>query len=205
MIISNTHKFILLKPRKVAGTSILYAFSQVCDSSNDIIGKIYNLEGLETPIDNTTTLSNHAYPFEIINRISGQERWDTYQKIVPIRNPWDIAVSAFFWCKKTGEFIGDDFSSFIRSSSAKDFLENNLNYYYFAGQLVPDYVVRYENLEDDIRFILEDLGIKTKVTIPKLKVGIRPEGEYRKYYNEDDIEYIKNIWKRYIEDFEYEF
>jgi hypothetical protein len=205
MIISNTHKFILLKPRKVAGTSILYAFSQVCDSSKDTVGKIYNLEGLESPIDNTQTLSNHAYPFEIIQHVSGQQRWDEYKKIVPVRNPWDIAVSAFFWCKKTGEFVGDDFSSFIRSEVAKDFLENNLNYYYFAGRLVPDYVVRYENLEDDIKSILVKLGIEKQVDIPKLKVGIRPEGEYRKYYNDSDVEYIRNIWQQYIDDFGYEF
>jgi len=205
MIVSNTHKFILLKPRKVAGTSILYTFSQVCDSKNDIIGKIYNLEGLESPSENTTPLSNHAYPFEIINTISGHQKWDEYKKIVPIRNPWDIAVSAFFWCKKTGEFIGDNFSSFIRSSIAKDFLENNLNYYYFAGRLVPDYVIRYENLENDIKTTLSDLNINIDVEIPKLKMGIRPEGEYRKYYNDNDIEYITNIWKQYIEDFGYEF
>jgi hypothetical protein len=205
MIISHKHRFILLKPRKVAGTSILYAFSQICDTQSDIVGKIYNLEGYENPIDNTQILSNHAHPFKIIQHVSGQKVWDEYKKIVPIRNPWDIAVSSFFWCKKTGEWNNDNFSQFIRSNVADDFIKNNLNYYYLAGQLIPDYVVRYENLENDIQTILNNLGVESEVTIPKLKVGIRPEGEYQNYYNDSDVEYIRNVWQQYINDFGYEF
>jgi len=107
MIISHKYKFIFIKPTKVAGTSIEIALAKHC-GKKDIITPItkYNPESDDTkynqPIRNYKELGyyNHMPPGDIKKNVGGKI-WDTYYKFSVVRNPWDQAVSRFFWNKKT--------------------------------------------------------------------------------------------------------
>lgn len=110
MIISHKYKFIFIKPTKVAGTSIEIALAKHC-GKKDIITPItkYNpssdSEKYKQPIKNYEELSfyNHIGPYDIKQKI-GKEVWDNYYKFTVVRNPWDQAVSRFFWNKKGSKF-----------------------------------------------------------------------------------------------------
>ncbi|MFW6285888.1 MAG: hypothetical protein ACOC16_01830 [Nanoarchaeota archaeon] len=104
MIISHKHKFIFVKPTKVAGTSVEINLSKQC-GKNDIITKI---DSFNDRSDSTKykiyhrniseDLSEHLKPQEI-KKIVGNRIWDEYYKIGIVRNPWDQIVSRYFYDK----------------------------------------------------------------------------------------------------------
>lgn len=103
MIISHSKKFIFIKPRKVAGTSVEVALARYC-GPEDVITENISSDDL----DNTTTedfrrndagFFNHMSSLRIRQKIA-PEIWNTYFKITIVRNPWDMVVSRYFWNKK---------------------------------------------------------------------------------------------------------
>ncbi|MCP4295093.1 MAG: sulfotransferase family protein, partial [Proteobacteria bacterium] len=103
MIISHKHKFIFIKPLKVAGTSLEISLARHCDS-NDVITPLTSFS--EKSDESAYTHSarnykkegyfNHITPAEIKNKV-GEKVWNEYFKITVVRNPWDQIVSRYFW------------------------------------------------------------------------------------------------------------
>ena len=109
MIISHNHKFIFVKPRKVAGTTIELKLSHYLkegdyatpiepneehlrpSKNGVIIGKIgqQNKFGLPLKLRDHSSLRK-AY-------LILEKRVQNYFVITACRNPWDRAVSQFFW------------------------------------------------------------------------------------------------------------
>ena len=72
MLVSHDYKFIFIKTKKTAGSSLETFLKPFCE--NGIIGK---------------KLSEKHTSAEAIKDIVGNEVWNNYTKIIPIRNPWD--------------------------------------------------------------------------------------------------------------------
>ncbi len=105
MIISHTHKFIFIKSWKTAGTSIEAALSEYC-SGEDIVTPLgdydFNRSGEGEWIHkslNAGDFKQHDYAQTIKDKLP-PEIWQTYFKFSIARNPWDRAVSFFFWEKR---------------------------------------------------------------------------------------------------------
>ena len=94
MIISHRHKFIFLKPQKVAGTSVEVALAQHC-GEDDIVTPIgaFNPEWDEDryahPGKEWPGYDRHATLKGVRKRL-GQELWDAYGKFELTRNPGDL-------------------------------------------------------------------------------------------------------------------
>ncbi|MDB4444466.1 hypothetical protein N9174_03920, partial [bacterium] len=100
MIISHKHKFIFIKPGKVAGTAIEIALRKSC-SESDIV----------TPISKyDPSCDQDAYEYYPQNNFGYCEHisldeikkltpriFDQYCKVTIIRNPWDMVVSKWHW------------------------------------------------------------------------------------------------------------
>ena len=106
MIISHKHKFIFIKPRKVAGTSIEINLAKHC-GAQDIITPLtdYN-QNSDTDYylhqaQNNNGLDGHIYPNQIKRKV-GKKIWHEYFKFTVVRNPWDVVVSRYWW-EKTAE------------------------------------------------------------------------------------------------------
>ncbi|MFH1047607.1 MAG: sulfotransferase family 2 domain-containing protein, partial [Patescibacteria group bacterium] len=103
MIISHKHKFIFLKPRKVAGTSVELALAAHC-GAEDIVTPVsdYSAEAdddrYEQAPRNYEALGfyNHMEPAAVRERV-GAAVWDSYYKLTVVRNPWDLMVSKYWW------------------------------------------------------------------------------------------------------------
>lgn len=104
MIISHRHRFIFLKPRKVAGTSVEVALAQHC-GEDDIVTPI----GAFNPKwdENTYAHPGKKWPgygrhatLKRVRKQLGGELWDDYFKFAITRNPWDLVVSQYHWATR---------------------------------------------------------------------------------------------------------
>jgi hypothetical protein len=185
MIVSHKHKIIFLKARKVAGTSFEIALSKYCDG-HDIISPVSMKDeairrklGFQKPCNFNFSWArffakdmskeprlgkywlplkyyNHL-PASIARRRLGPEIWNSYKKVSIVRNPWDRAVSMFFWKsnKKTDNPDIADFTKFL--TEKKSYITTNYRNYMIGGRDVVDFYIRYEHFEEDTRRLEADV------------------------------------------------
>ena len=78
------------------------------------------------------------------------------------------------------DILKGHFLAFLKSGK----LENNDRFYIIDDQLCVDFVIRYENLDEDFKEVCRITGIP-RFNIPHLKAGIRKERRhYSEYYDD---------------------
>lgn len=182
MIISHTHKFIFIKSLKTAGTSIEAALSGHC-GGNDVVVPIndyaYNRDekgqfvhrGMNAD-ELYRKIGQHVDAATIRARVP-EEIWNGYFKFSITRNPWDRALSYFFWDRRNDptlkprkrfwhylgvpldEFtvVRDQFTRFVREKTLPHTDEDR----FFVNDGVNRYRVPAEGfLENNDRFYIID-------------------------------------------------
>ena len=71
------------------------------------------------------------------------------------------------------------------------------------GLLRTDYLGKFENMEDDLKIILEKIGFKN-ITHKPFKKNSKSHNDYKTYYNSEILEKVNFILKEDIESFDYE-
>lgn len=230
MIISHSHKFIFIKSLKTAGTSVEAALSNHC-GGNDVVVPINDFGHNR---DEKGEFVHRAMNADEFYRKIGQhvdaptikarepaEIWNNYFKFSITRNPWDRALSYFFWDKRQDpalkprkrfyhylgvpfdEFaiVKNQFTEFVKSGS----LENNDRFYCIDDQLCADFVIRYENLEEDYNEVCRRIGIPV-TGLPHLKTGIRQERRsISNYYDNETRDIIAQLHRNDLRLFGYQF
>jgi len=183
MILSHRYKFIFIKTRKTAGTSIEVYLSQFT-GANDVVTPIssssddhhpQNYRGLFNPFieltnKNLDTLSrlralrdfiivrrfyNHIPAFRVRSRID-PEIWNTYFKFCVERNPWEKTLSHYYF-KKYSKHENYTFAKYL---TRKNFCLNYPLYMDESGkEIIVDRVLRYENLDLELTDVFTQLGI----------------------------------------------
>lgn len=217
MIISHKHKFIFIKTRKTAGTSIEIALAKYC-GEQDVITRTdledeemmrqlslrspqnYLLKGCLPNGKNLQFLSHN--PAKFIRQQLGEDTWNAYFKFCFERNPWDKVISYYYW--KYSRDPRPPLSSFILGGEGGEVCDFEL--YTIDGEVAVDYIGRYENLERDIIGIYERIGILEKPDLPLAKGYFRKN---RQHYSEilgtREKEAIAKTFAREIAYFGYEF
>jgi len=124
-----------------------------------------------------------------LNRIMGmnEEKWNTYHKFCFVRNPFDRIVSGWNYCNK----YNIDFDKFIDF----DFNTNSFDYWHTfmpqyrhivneKGQRFIDFIGYFENIEEDLKIVLEKLNLK--VTHKPFIKNKSKHDNYLKYYVKDN-------------------
>ena len=163
---------------------------------------------------------DHAtfYDFQRIDR----EKFDKYFKFTIVRNPWDRAVSCYHYLMEGGNRKEEDlylqtlfkseyntFEKFVLHYLDKDKIHEHLLFrpqylYVFdvKGECQVDFIGKYENLENDIDYVLKKLGISSKLTHHN-KSGRK---QYQHYYQDRDlIEKIADLYRKDVEIFDYSY
>ena len=226
MIISHKHKFIFVKTTKTAGTSIEIALSEFL-GPEDVITPIISADektraefGFRGPQNYKVRLSRygaldwlrvlknrrrikyfHHIPAQRIKRYVGKKVWDEYSVFCFERNPYDKAVSRYFW----------DMAGFKKSVPMDDYfaavsptLLSNWHLYTGNGKLIVDFVGRFENLKEDLEFIRNRIGLPHPLELPRAKGQVRKEKkDYRDLLSDQSRAVVEKVCEREIEMFSY--
>lgn len=232
MILSHAHRFIFLKTRKTAGTSIELALSQLC-GPDDILTPISPADedlrsgqpgpGAQNWIPETMRINraerflgkmigqrargrgfyNHV-PAREVKRLVRAEVWNGYFKFSVERNPWDRQVSLYYW-RYRDPAKRPSFEAFLKSRYWRKTVDN-FDIYTIDGRLALDHVIRYEKLAEDFAGVLQRIGIEDAPQLASAKSGSRSGGRgYRDHYTDETRALVEKLYRREIELFEYEF
>ena len=214
MIVSHKHKFIFLKTRKTAGTSIQIALSGICDIESDIITGSNIKDGI---VDESNSagwnmdkfITNHPHPpiQDVKNVVT---EWNDYFKFAFVRNPYEIVVSRYHWDikgKGNQSTSINGFKEWIKGYCIEGgtyWQDEQWRYISIDKNTAVDYIGRYETLNEDFDHICEVLNITTD-ELGFQKSGYRDKTHYSKYYDENSISLVQQYFAKDLSLFGYEF
>ena len=231
MLISHKYKFIFIKTSKTAGTSIEIALSKFCgnediittisDADEEIRGNLsyrgpqnymipksrYSLEQWRKFLfkGKRTKYQNHR-PAKLIKMDLGGEVWNTYYKFCVERNPWDRFISFYYWENRFNPHRLPSISEFLDSDKPLDLQSKGINLYTIDDEVVVDKVCFYESLEEDLEKVRIKCGLPERLTLPNAKRSFRTDRRnYRNILTNEEAEKIKNLSRREIALFGYQF
>lgn len=190
MIICHSRKYVLLKTRKTASTSLEIALSRYCgpedvitpsEFDEDMRRKIAGI-GAQNYLKRQTGLKHalrraagrsrpeplftpHMTAVDVRARL-GEERWNDYFKFTIVRNPFDRMLSRYHWTMANRpahrERWGiDNLGAFLRYRA--EYVNENWLIYTAGDRLLVDDVVRFEHFEEDLARISERIGLDHNV------------------------------------------
>ena len=207
MIVSHAHRFVFIKTRKTAGTSLEIALSRHC-GPHDLVTRISPEDevlraeaGGVGPQNDDTDPSSYAHMgARRVIRVIGQETWDDYFTFAVERNPFDVVASSYRYSARKPTFT-KTFAEFVRTPRRLDRLALNERLYRVGGRVVVDVVYRYEELPAAVADLSARLGIE--LDLPHAKQGSGPH--YRELYGPGDAEIVAQRFARTIREFGYAF
>ncbi|WP_084203486.1 sulfotransferase family 2 domain-containing protein [Psychroserpens damuponensis] len=156
-------------------------------------------------------------------KLFGKKRFNAYYKFTFVRNPWDRLHSAYGFLKKGGMNPQDkQFSDEVMSqvNTFEDFVMRWLTpervsewvhfipqYKYITnakGEIVVDFVGRFENFETDFESISKHIGVNQSL-IHLNKTKDKKVFDYREVYTIAMKERVTELYKEDIKFFEYNF
>lgn len=206
MIASHAHRFVFVKTRKTAGTSIEIALSRHC-GPDDVVTRISADDevlraaaGGVGPQNDDTDPSSYAHMgARRVIEVVGRETWDDYFTFAVERNPFDVVASSYRYSARRPSFTRT-FAEFVRSPRVTR-LALNERLYRLRGEIVVDRVYRYEELTAAMADVSTRLGIE--MDLPHAKQGSGPH--YRELYGPGDAEIVEERFARTIREFGYTF
>ena len=130
-----------------------------------------------------------------------KEFYDSAFKFCFCRNPYDRAVSHYFYARKRHPKEFSPKVSFI------DFTRTLGNYgrmfrlqSYYVEKLEFDFIGRFERLKEDFNYIANHLGINAEL----IKDNATKHKPYWEYYNSESIENVKKFYDKDFKRFGYD-
>ncbi|HRY36260.1 MAG TPA: sulfotransferase family 2 domain-containing protein [Candidatus Magasanikbacteria bacterium] len=198
MIVSHQHKFIFIHIQKTAGSSISEYLKE--HSQCEEIGKHWNALA--------------------VRKFLGEKIWNEYFKFSFVRNPFDRLVSWYNMIASTKEDINgffkyvhanaDTFADFIEKCDQTVYEDDGIKsvripqFDYLSdeqGNLLIDFVGKFENLEKDFKFICEKIGLPYEGLN---KINSYEHSAYENFYNESLLAKTEKIVKKDMEKFDYQ-
>jgi hypothetical protein len=142
----------------------------------------------------------HMSALEVRDHIS-EEHWNSYFKFCIERNPWDKALSYYWWCGGEESAAVDDFLTRCN-------LPQGFELYSKSGKIIVDEVLRYESLESDLERLSEKLRMKYPISVKDIHAK-SDEREDKRHYREilgaETVEHIRRVYAREIAYFNYSY
>ena len=216
MLISNKYKFLFVHIAKTGGTSVRatlerYRWRDPYYVPQFICSRISHLTGHRIG----AKIPRHAKAIAAYEMLP-RELYNSLFKFVFVRNPWDLQVSSFHHIRRERPHLMagiDDFETFLRwkldpqrpyQFHIDTSIERQSDYLIdLHGNIIVDFIGKYENLEEDFRQVCERIGVRA----PKLahKRQAKDRSSYQKYYTDETAALVSDYFRRDIEMFGYSF
>jgi len=203
MIISHEHKFLFVKTRKTAGSTIEKILVPILNKERDICTGSYrdNTPAINSPRD----VNGHVPLFQM--QFNSKNAVNNYYSFTIERNPWDKCVSAFHWHDKIKPHLTKNgFKEYLKTSYA--LLPCDYELYSIDGKIAVDKVFKYENLEEIIPTLNEKFNLDIDPSLMssiKMKGGLRKDNHYSDFYDNELKELVAEYFIKEIVEFGYEF
>ena len=194
VLVCNDPRFIYLKTRKTAGTSVEMALEPFCAPPGHTVTE--RTSGLRTErglIGHRLMQNSKGWDPALaewrphmradqVRAAVGEAIWNASARITCVRNPFQRAISLFHWKRKLkGK---PPFEDFERERTAfRRWLERAPDSFadraivHVDGEFAPTHVVRCERIEEDLAAICRALGLPAPGPLAQAKVRPRREGE----------------------------
>jgi hypothetical protein len=227
MLVSHKHRFIFVKTRKTAGTSVEIALSPHLgpddivtplrfDGEEDLRREAGGSGPQNTRIPLRRWRTYECYlrvrtgkvefydhmPAKRINRLLPRE-WKDYYSFAVERNPYDISISAYYFARRSARFRDFSLSEFIASPELERY--SNWQMYAARSSVLVDQVLRYDSLEEQLCELTGRFGIHG-LALPRAKSSIRMDRRpYREVLSAIDRARIEHVFRREISHFDFQF
>lgn len=222
MLISHSHKFIFVKTKKTAGSTIESIIVDNCFNYQTDICTGSDIDG--TPrvnYDGQKKVSGearggHKAWHHIQNYVTPVE-WSNYYKFTVERNPWDKVVSEFYWRLANSPDVfnydndKDNFKFYLNHKLGEKGYRAPVDWNLYAkdNKVVVDEVIEYSALADQLCNMFNDkLGIdlsKDTVLNTRKKSGYRKLHYTELYTSQSLIDIVSSLYSREIKHFSYIF
>ena len=225
VLVSHKYKFIYIKNKKVAGSSVESFFGQFClnpkkeytfdDKVDENIDK-YGIIGSRMQGGSGIKMNwkPHMNAQDILKKI-GKNTFNNYLKFCVVRNPYEKLVSAYWWhiseCVKQGIVCNpsiEDFRNKLRKGKFTG-VNNLKNMHSLDGKnSVCNFFIRHEHLEEDIVKLLSILNIKNYDLgkLPKHKSNTKKFSiHYSEYFGKKERKIVEKEFRNELDLFDYKF
>jgi hypothetical protein len=217
MLLSVKHRFLFVHIAKTGGTSVRSALEGLRWSDPwywpmFLCSRFSHLSGHRI----ATKLPRHA-KVVAAKELLPKAFFDSLFKFAFVRNPWDLQVSSFHHIRRERpHYLGgnDRFEPFLRWKLDPErpyqyhldtSIELQTDYLIdLRGQLVVDFIGRYERLHADFSEACARIGVPAR-TLPHARRSNDRSKDYRSYYTAETAELVARHFKRDIEMLGYHF
>jgi Sulfotransferase family len=175
VLVSHRARFVYMKTRKTAGTTVEMYFERFCvpdgcfagtEAVAQTVSEVGIVGSRRSGKRGTDVWQNHM-PAKRVRELVGAETWARYLKFTTVRNPYAVVLSSFFWktdrpypegaaaLERTGRAFGD----YVRGGWLKRRWGGDLEIVAVDGDVQMDMLVRQEHLADDVRAVCERLEL----------------------------------------------
>lgn len=204
MILSHRHRFIYIRCRKTASTSMELALSRIC-GPQDVITPIRDPghEALRRELggrgpqnhsnpDGTTRFYDHMSAAEV-RLLSGEDVWSSYYTWCVERNPWDKVISRYH-SRHQDPVTRPSLATFLESGSAHYAV--NFRLYTVGGRVTVDHIARYERLGSELAQVSELLGLSAAaVALPYANGGHRTDRRhFSTFYSPPERDFVAELF-----------
>ena len=185
MILSHKHKFVCLNPPKTGSGFREKMLKEYTDVS------VITHESLKLRHWSSSQASDYI---KSINKDPNDYYWFTF-----VRNPWERMISWINMIQnhnlKNKESVTIDVEKFITGTIK----ENNFkNYIYRDGELL-DFIGSFENITEDISFVLNKLKLDIEIDSKKDKYKCNFKDEIRSKMSKELVKIIADVEKEVID------
>jgi hypothetical protein len=206
-LISISKKFIFIHIYKCAGTSMAESLRPWCQ--NNVFDKILTkLNLLPSLASIESEVPHHPTALEVKKHLKSKY-WNNYYKFAFTRNPFDMEVSLYHYMLQNENHRQHDLIKSMVSFDeyidwrVKNDLHNQHRYVIDTkGDLIVDFIGKFENLNDDFEIVCNSIGIPCN--LPKLNQSKR-QNDYQKYYSKYSQKLVEEYFAKDLEIFNYEF
>ncbi len=199
MLICHRHRFIFLKTQKTAGTAVEIALRGLMEPG-DVITPISREDerlsrtlgrpgprGFRAPLRDYNRRDllrllgqlklkkrffNHI-PAAAVRALVPEAIWNDYRKISIERNPFDKAISSYYW-RTRKQTQPPSLTRWLQQCPVSEI--SNWPVYTIDDALVTDVMLRHEQLDQDLQQLSSTLGLPQPLTLPVQ----RPKGQVRR-------------------------